>query len=503
MPLSSFGVAVPTAPVGEYGTVSCRVDGVEINLIKDVVFSHHFLTPTDPVRLSIVHDTLAPEVRKLLVAGSSFELYIDETQQFGGILEEFNFHMDRHGGTTVEIGGRDTMSRVVDGQIDPDHHYPNKTPLEKLLRDILVGTFQFEDVVFSNAENVEVAANRALKQKRGGSKHRRRPRRNTGGKGPPQLSLPKTKPEHNDTYYQFLSRILNHEGLWLWPSVDGKKAIVGAPDYDQEPIGQLRRIVGGLNNNIISGGIRVDTAGQPSFIVARGAIPPTVHEHFTYRVVIGNPMNDPLARLVPPAPDDGESTETPSEAAILASGGSGSQGFLLDQRDAARKAIERQTAYDNSVKEILSAGSVIENPSLTSAHETGTSITPAERTQVVPTKNTKYTPAKPIRQRNIWAPLRATPVFLKDRHSHTVDQLERFVRKQMSLYTRKAFVASYTFQGFYLDGAIPQPDTIINVIDEPAQFEGNLWVLSRTIRQSRSGGTTTTLELLLPGALQF
>lgn len=503
MPISTFGAGLPTAPIGDFGVVSLRIEGVQIDVVKEFSLTSNFLTPTDPFRMSLAHDKMAPEVRALLKAGSAVEIWIDEVPQFSGYIDTFRFDVDRGGGTVMEIEGRDSLSPVIDSQIDPDHHYPDKTPLEKLLTDILVDIFQFEDIDTSNVEDVEVRANLALKQKHGkgsGSKHRRR-RKTTAGAHVKQLPLPKSKPEHNDTFFQFLSRILNRLGLWMWPTVDGKRVIIGTPNYDQEPIAQLRRVVGALNNNILSGGIRVDTVGQPSFIFARGNIPPTSRSYSETKVVIDNS----IARLASPTPGLGEAFRDSAGTAEQI------QSALLLNGPNFDPPKPKQSLATTAFKFSRSQGG-FNGPEVPGGGvgalraETGTyseAMAKASPIYEQVFKRIVKIPAKPISVPNYFASKRSRPIFLRDKNSHTLEQLTRFAKRQMSLYARKAFVANYVFEGLYLDGVIPQVDTIINVLDEPAQFDGNLWVLSRTIRQSRHSGTTTSLELLVPGALAF
>lgn len=503
MPVSSFGVAVPTAPIGEAGVVSLRIEGIEFNAVKEFVSTANFLTPSDAFRMTLAHDKLSDDARRVLRAGSRCELFIDDVPQFSGYIDKFTYDVDRGSGTVMQIEGRDAMSPVVDSQIDPDHHYPDKTPLGELLEDILL-QFGFEEVIYTNEANVLVSANLALKQKRGGSKKKRsRRRKHASSKAAAhQYPLPKSKPEHNDTYFQFLSRILNRQGLWMWPSVDGKQVIIGVPNYDQEPLGQLRRIVGGLNNNILSGGIHVDTTGQPSFIFARGNIPPTAREHKRFTVVIDHT----IAQLAFPSVSyadafrttDGETTVT-NVPGVLSLGGPVHLDPPAEKKSLATQAFKYSRSQGGRPEaEGKGLGALRE--------ETGTFSEAQAKASPIYVKmftDVVKIPAKPIQLPNLFASTQSRPMFLKDKNSRTLPELERFARRQMSLFARRAFVANYTFHGFYLDGAIPQPDTMVSIVDEPASFEGNLWVLSRTVRQSRSGGTTTSLELLVPGALQF
>lgn len=504
MPLSSFGAAIPTAPIGEFGVVSLRVEGNEFRTIKEFFLTQHFLTPTDPFRMTIASDLTASDARELLKPGNRVEIFIDDVIQFAGFIWVNEISVDRHSGTVIHVEGHDTMSPVVFSQVDPDHHYPDKTPLETLLRELLE-PFGFENFEITNDENVLVAANLALKQKRGASsRHHRRHREATPLH---QYPLAKCKPEHNDSYYQFISRILNRFHLWMWPGVDGKTIIIGAPNYDQDPIGQLRRFIepttggfgraSGVNldrgtTNIESGGIRVDASEQPSFIVARGAIPPTVKEHTKMQVVVDHPF------MGKPTPSIDEAFRTArSQGGLNTETGQ----FLPPQpKESLAMTAFRFSRTQGGKPEAQGGGFGALRA------ETGTYSEAAAKASPIYQQLFKYTtkiPAPDVKIPNPFASRLARPMYMKDKHSTTTAQLEAFAKRQMSLFVRKAFVAKYAFQGFYLDGAIPQCDTIVSVIDEPCNFEGNLWVQSRTITQSRQGGTKTDLELLPIGALSF
>jgi prophage tail gpP-like protein len=78
----------------------------------------------------------------------------------------------------------------------------------------------------------------------------------------------------------------------------------------------------------------------------------------------------------------------------------------------------------------------------------------------------------------------------------------------MSLRVRRYLSVTYTLEGHgqrLNDGTfVPYAvDSIVRVIDEPGGLNALLWVIGRTFEKSRSGGTTTRLELIIPGSLQF
>lgn len=95
--------------------------------------------------------------------------------------------------------------------------------------------------------------------------------------------------------------------------------------------------------------------------------------------------------------------------------------------------------------------------------------------------------------------------YLYDAESHTIDELNAYVLRELSLRMRKALVARYEFMGHLLNGQVPAVDTIVNLNDArpTVNWQGPLWVLGRRFSKSARDGTRTTLELLLPGSLVF
>lgn len=98
-------------------------------------------------------------------------------------------------------------------------------------------------------------------------------------------------------------------------------------------------------------------------------------------------------------------------------------------------------------------------------------------------------------------------LYLSDPESQTLEQLENYVRREMALLQRKAVTVNYTVEGHGQDtpdGFIPWTvDTIVRVEDEIADLREDMYVLARTFHKSRSGGTTTHLELIRKNTLFF
>jgi hypothetical protein len=96
--------------------------------------------------------------------------------------------------------------------------------------------------------------------------------------------------------------------------------------------------------------------------------------------------------------------------------------------------------------------------------------------------------------------------FLYDAESHTQDQLEAYLRRELSLRMRKALSARYEIMGHKLNGQPVAIDTMVMVRDDVAPgggWNGPLWVLGRSFKKDAKTGARTNLELLLPGSIVF
>lgn len=102
----------------------------------------------------------------------------------------------------------------------------------------------------------------------------------------------------------------------------------------------------------------------------------------------------------------------------------------------------------------------------------------------------------------------ARPMFLHDDESKTPEELANFVRREMSLRTRRSFEANYQVQGhtFVSSDGSPTPwcvNTMVYVDDDAADVHEGLWVQSRTFTKSRHSGTQTTIGLIRANTLVF
>lgn len=109
-------------------------------------------------------------------------------------------------------------------------------------------------------------------------------------------------------------------------------------------------------------------------------------------------------------------------------------------------------------------------------------------------------------------PFRATniqfrPMFLHDDESKTQEQINNYVKREMSLLYRKALTAHYVVEGHgqTVDGRFIAwaPDTVVDVIDDVAELREQLYVLGVAFSKSRHSGTTTRLDLVRLNSISF
>jgi prophage tail gpP-like protein len=97
------------------------------------------------------------------------------------------------------------------------------------------------------------------------------------------------------------------------------------------------------------------------------------------------------------------------------------------------------------------------------------------------------------------------PLFLVDDESNNMEELEFAVRRKMASLQHDFFKVELTTEGHSnpATGATYAINTVAHVEDAVTGLNASLWVKRRTFRKSRSEGTTTTLELVLPGSIEF
>ena len=141
---------------------------------------------------------------------------------------------------------------------------------------------------------------------------------------------------------------------------------------------------------------------------------------------------------------------------------------------------------------------------------TQVTLTPAADA-IARTVFSKYTPVLPTKHAPSYSPVLVPSMrvmYLHDDESKTQDELNNFVYREMALRVRQSLSVHYTVEGHgqgFDDGTFCPwgVDLVVDVHDEVGGVFEPMWVLSRTFKKSRNGGTTTDLELLRLYSLDF
>lgn len=388
------------------------VGGHTFDKWSEYSFTDSFLAPADSFSFGSSSYSMTPEERRRVHPGAKVSLVIDGAVQGTGYLDKSSVGARRAGGAVVSLTGRDTFGHVVDSNMDPRVKFKPEHTILQIAQGVLE-PFGFTDFSSDNSDSRSVASKFKAKTTK-------------KGKTIKKSGLAKLRPSEGEGCYAFLARVCTRFGCWVWPSIDGTTAILGTPDFEQEPSGIIRRTWDGLKNNVLDGGeVSYDLTAQPSYIVAEGIGGGGEWGHSKLRVVIINPFVE--------VADD-----------LLAE---------LEQYQPYKLALYYDPAIHGTAKNVPV---IIGN-----------------------TRN-----------------LRPRPMFKHDAESKNIEQLEHYARREMSMLTRKFLTAKYTIRGHMIDGTVPVSDTTWHIRDEVGDIDEVMWLTSRTLKRSRSGGTTTELEFI-------
>jgi prophage tail gpP-like protein len=266
------------------------------------------------------------------------------------------------------------------------------------------------------------------------------------GKPLQQFIKHQLKPYPKEGCFAFASRIAQRLGLWIWLSADGTSLVVGKPNFTPPADYQfslIRTYDGGAN----------DGSGRFNNILSGGV-----------KV---------------------DMSEQPD--VMWAEGFSG--GAEFGHSRIRKFALNPLTAYDK------------DGTTSTAVAQFMFKYQDPEDLVIFPL----FGPESRILQRDqvngVVPPVRVA--YCHDDESKTPEELENFVRREMSLKTRRALTAHYTVEGHTQGGAPWCVDTMVKVRDDVAGIDEPLYVLSRAFEKSRSNGTVTHLELIRPRTLLF
>lgn len=409
-----------TSPSDEEVVLDLPGAGVTVSNFTEYEFNSNFLTPVDGFSFTIGTDRLSDKMKRALVPGAAVSLHVAGAVQATGYIDSIEISASRAGGSTWRIEGRDRLGQAQDSCADPTKQFKEGATLHQALIEIF-GPFGWKN---EDQFEIDNDANRGLKA--GGVKGEKRKSNAKGHskRALKQHKLHQLKPYPREGALEFANRIAQRQGLWIWPSADGEKLIVGRPAFDTDALYRLDRNYRGTTN-VIDGSVRFDLQDQPTILIADSQ---SGNGDFGHGKIKALMVNTAVYT------EDPDFTET-----------------FAKHRDA---------------KQILGYAFA--------------------------------TPSRVPRNR---------VTFLHDEESQTIAHLENFLRREMSLLQRKSLSIHYTVAGHGQSTpkglAIWTVDTIVEVDDELANLRGEFYVLGRTFSKSRSGGTTTKLELIRQHTIEF
>lgn len=384
-------------------------------------FIQNFLAPTSAWTLTAGGDKLKPSIVENLSPGVEMVFKVNGHIQATGYIDSIEYNFSSTGGTEISIQGRDKFSPLVDANFDYRKKFPRDIDIGTFVQTI-IEPFGFEVIATDNIWNKGVIQG-SLRGNKTSEK----------GKILKKFTKHQLLPYPREGVHQFLSRVLNRDGYFIWCSADGEEFIIGKPDFDTPPPDgyHLKRSkTPNSTNNITHGTVKFDGANQPSAIVADGFAIGTTE--FGKSKII--------TRMVNPI-----------------------TGF--DEDGQVHPEISKELANFADAKEI---------------------------NLVVPTTYRRFVHHKP------------RVMYLHDNESKTQEQLDNFVRREMSLKMREAVECHYSVRGHTApNGHVWAVDTMVQVDDDIANIHGPMYILERNFHKSRSGGTTTSLKLIPPQSLQL
>jgi prophage tail gpP-like protein len=202
-----------------------------------------------------------------------------------GIIDNLSVTGGR-GGTVLRIQGRDNGGLLTSAMVDPRLTVTSSTRLVALIGD-LVSDFGMEVVtdtalarqeLTGMSQSESASALGRARARSGGSASARaaaRAQRGHGGLTQPEIqrvSVRDARPRMRETVWEFIDRHCRRFGVMCWVDARGR-LVIGAPDYDQEPIMRLVRTLAPTAeepNNILEGGSTERWDGLSSEVTVYG-----------------------------------------------------------------------------------------------------------------------------------------------------------------------------------------------------------------------------------------
>ncbi len=198
--------------------VSIRANNRTIDRWEGYEITNDMLSPADNFSL-----TLRPGIRAvydLVPLDSEIEVRIDEVPVLSAFIEDRESSAEKSSGQILTISGRDRTSRMLDESADLGV-FGKGLDLLSLGNTLARPTFP-DGATISNADNRNLVRGR-----RSGKADA-----NTEPIFTKRSAAPK-KVEPGETRWDVLQQFLEPANLLAWAQADGKKLVIGLPNYDQ------------------------------------------------------------------------------------------------------------------------------------------------------------------------------------------------------------------------------------------------------------------------------
>lgn len=426
--------------------------GKEISNWQSYTTTSNFLSPTDTFSFRIsAEDTSL--YQSILVPGAVVQLVVNDKIQLTGYIDDRTIKYSRRG-TEISITGRDTLSRMVNANIDPTFKFKTDMTVGDVVSAAMI-PFGFDTLYNSAGTSLNIQTGRTNKESlkvtnSTGQRHVRDSSGNFSGglqnvtiteivsnikPGLYKIPIKEYKAKVNEGAYAYVSRLIKREGLILKASADGAGLMVISPDYDGDINYNLtcKRTVPN-QNNVLDGESHLDWSAQPSVIVARGF------------------------------------------------GG----GAEFNKSNLFVVMVNELTGLDESGKPMPEVQNILDI---------------YKKAKLVPIRQELI----PSNQNALAKNYSFCPMYITDTDSKDLAQLQNFVIRKMAELQMKGLTLKYTVPG-HTDPSSPEVrpwavNTLVNVDDDINDIHESMWVLERTFTKSRDQGTLTNLTLIRPHTL--
>lgn len=425
----------------------------EIKNWKSYSTTSNFLLPCDRFTFRISAEDTGL-YQKLLVPGAMVQIVIDDKIQCTGYIDDRNIKYAARSGTEITIVGRDTLSRMVNANMDPAFKFKTDMTVADVVSTAMI-PFGFDQLYNSAGTHLNIVTGRPNNESLAvtsytAQKHVRDASGNFSAgienvqvtevvanikPGLKKLPIKEYKVKHNEGAYEYVARLIKREGLVLKAVADGSGLMAIAPEFDGDiNYNIICKRTSPNQNNVLEGEATLDWSAQPSVIVARGFGGGAEFSKSNLYVVMVNELTG------------------------------------LDE--AGKPMPEVQNILD-----------VYKHAKLVNIRQ---EVIPSNQSALA--KNYAF-----------------CPMYIIDKESKDLAQLEYFVKRKMAELQMKGLTMRYTVAG-HTDPTSPEVrpwavNTLVNVDDDINDVHEAMWCLERTFTKSRDGGTLTNMTLIRPYTL--